>query len=466
MTADRVAALFERFGHDTVCSQALEPGLRYWFEGDEACVAYRDTGGAWVAAGGPICAADRRDEIMRAFSRAAQQAGKRVCFFAMEHESDSFASVSIGQQPEWDPKRWAATLASKASLREQLRRARAKSVLVCEPMSSEIADKGSELHRQVCRMVRDWQKNRAMAPMSFLVSLDLFGHTDFKRYFVAEQEGRVVAILVASAIPARHGWFFEDVLRAHDAPNGSVELLFDHAMRAAAQAEMEVVSYGLAPLAGEVGVWLSRVRDHSRWLYDFEGLRAFKAKLMPHEWRSVYLGFPPAGRGVRATLDSLTAFAGGSWVRFGIRTIVHAQPTLVWWLALLLLPWTAILTMAPTAHWFPSAEIKAAWICFDLLLFAALTSLAIDWQSRKAMLLSLVAACDVAMGSVQLLLFNRHHLQSGMDWLMASTALLAPIGAALILGMGAVMRDRLYLAVPAKASGVDFRPGESDEDDS
>lgn len=446
--SDPVAALVERYGHDTVCSQALEPGLKYWFHSDDACVAYRDTGGAWIAAGGPLCDADAREETMQAFAEAAEAAGRRVRFFCVEEESAHFTSVNIGQQPEWNPVEWAETLASKASLREQLRRARAKSVEVREPSTTEIADKGSNLHRQVCRMVRDWQKNRAMAPMSFLVSLDLFGHTDFKRYFVAEQEGRVVAILVASPIPARKGWFFEDVLRAHDAPNGTVELLFDQAMRAAQREKVSVVSYGLAPLAGEVGTWLARVRDHFRWLYDFEGLRSFKAKLMPHQWRPIYLAFPKKERGVRATIDSLTAFADGSWLRFGLRTIVHAQPTLVWWLALLLLPWTAVLMMAPTAHWYPSAEIKAAWVVFDLILFVALVNLAIDWRRGMAQLLAALAACDAALGTWQLLHYNRARLDSLGDWLLAGIALLAPVGAAIILGIGAAMRDRLYLPVP------------------
>jgi hypothetical protein len=104
--------------------------------------------------------------------------------------------------------------------------------------------------------------------------------------------------------------------------------------------------------------------------------------------------------------------------------------------------------MAPTDHWFPSSEIKAAWVCFDLVLFAALIDLAIDWRRGKAQLLSLIAACDFALGTAQLLLFNREHLQSPGDWLLASLALAAPLGAAVILGIGAAMRDRLYLSVP------------------
>ena len=221
-------------------------------------------------------------------------------------------------------------------------------------------------------------------------------------------------------------------------------------MQSAGSEDVKVVCYGLAPLAGEVGPWLRRVRDHSRWLYDFEGLRSFKAKLMPQTWRPIYLSFPKEERGLTATIDSLTAFADGSWLRFGMRTLVHAQPTLIWWLAILLLPWIAMVSLAPAAQWFPSYEIKAAWLCFDLLLFAALIHLALDWRRGKALLLSLFVCSDAILGTIQFLLFNRHHVHSPGGLLLASLMLLAPIGAALTLGIGAAMRDSLYQSVPPK----------------
>lgn len=444
MDQDGVAALFERYGHDTVSVQALEPGLQYWSHGDDACVAYCDTGGAWVAAGGPLCAESERDKTMAAFAEAATAAGKRVRFFATEHDSEAFKSICIGEQPEWDPSRWQEALASKRSLREQLRRARAKKVVIRNVSAGDIAGDDVELHQRVCGMVRDWQENQAMAPMSFLVTLDLFGHKERKQYFVAERGDRIVGILVAAPIPARNGWFFEDVLRAHDAPNGTVELLFHHAMEAAAARDIELVSFGLAPLTGEVSSWLLRIRDHSEWLYDFHGLRAFKAKLQPNTWRPIYLTLPQRERGIRATVDSLTAFAGGSWIRFGMRTIVHAQPTLVWWLAILLIPWTVVLIQAPVALWFPSLSIKAAWIVFDMVLFAALIDLALDWKRGKAQMLAVASAADSGVGLLQLFEFNYHHLQGPGQWALAMLAVLAPLGAAVILALGAGMRERLY----------------------
>jgi len=47
---DRVLALLKRYGWNATSFQILEPGFRYWFLGDEACVGYVDTGRAWVAA--------------------------------------------------------------------------------------------------------------------------------------------------------------------------------------------------------------------------------------------------------------------------------------------------------------------------------------------------------------------------------------------------------------------------------
>lgn len=40
----RVLELLRRFGRNTASFQILEPGLEYWFDGDDACVGYADTG--------------------------------------------------------------------------------------------------------------------------------------------------------------------------------------------------------------------------------------------------------------------------------------------------------------------------------------------------------------------------------------------------------------------------------------
>ena len=326
----RVLALLRKYGHETISFQVLEPGLHYWFD-DEACVAYADTGRAWVTAGAPIAAPRQVLPVMERFAAAARAARRRPRFFGLEQDVSaisSFAVTCIGEQPVWNPRQWPRTLTGKRSLREQLRRARAAGVRARTVPAEELTDPNRPLRRSVDLLVSRWTKALAMAPMGFVVSLDLYNAADERRFVVAECDGCVVGLLVAVPIFRRGGWFFEDVLRDPQAPNGTVELMFDHAMRMLVQQGSTHVTFGLAPLSGAVPGWLRAIRDRSRRLYDFEGLRAFKAKLCPDEWHPVYLAYPAGERGVRALVDVLAAFAGGSLVRFGWRTLVHRSPRL------------------------------------------------------------------------------------------------------------------------------------------
>src|SRR5438067_580284 len=130
----RVLKLLQAHGWNATSFQILEPGFRYWFEGEEACVGYVDVGKGWVVAGAPITARERLRPVTESFLAAARAAGKRVTCFATEarfHEAvPGWHALRIGDQPVWDPHEWNATLERSRSLREQLRRARAKGVAV------------------------------------------------------------------------------------------------------------------------------------------------------------------------------------------------------------------------------------------------------------------------------------------------------------------------------------------------
>ena len=143
----RVLGLVQRFGWNATSFQVLEPGYRYFFADGAAGVAFVDTGSAWVAAGAPLADEARFADVTAAFMRAARAANRRACFFATE---DRFTrqvrlrSLLIGEQPVWEPARWDAALRSRSSLREQLRRARAKGVKVRAAPRSEERRVGKE----------------------------------------------------------------------------------------------------------------------------------------------------------------------------------------------------------------------------------------------------------------------------------------------------------------------------------
>ena len=319
-------ALLKRHGWDATSFQTLEPGFQYWCDGADACVAYVDTGRAWVAAGAPIANHVRIAATAGRFLAAASAAGRRAAFFATESrfvaDTPSLRALAIGEQPEWDPASWHDTITGATSLRAQLRRARAKGVSVRQASPWELRDRSHATRRHVEVLIARWLAERALPPMGFLVDVNAFLYLDERLCFVAEREGRLVGFLAAVPVYARKGWLFENLVRDPTAPNGTTELLFDAAMRTVAAAGSDYVTLGLAPLAGEVLWWLRLAREVSS-LYDFQGLAAFKSKLRPTTRAPMFISYPPEQGALRIVLDTLTAFAGGHVLSFGAAALLR-----------------------------------------------------------------------------------------------------------------------------------------------
>jgi len=212
----RVLELLTQHGRDTSSFQVLEPGLEYWFDAEDACVAYADTGDSWVAAGGPIAPSHRVVAVMERFAAAATAAGRRPRFFGIERDVSgvsSFRALHIGEQPVWNPQRWGTTLAGARSLREQLRRARAKGVRVRPVAPHEVADPSSPLRCAIDRLLARWLATRAMPPLGFVARLHLYNLPGQRMFFVAAHDERIVGLVVGVPVFARRGWFLEDVVR-------------------------------------------------------------------------------------------------------------------------------------------------------------------------------------------------------------------------------------------------------------
>jgi len=440
---ERVLELIERHGWNATAFQTLEPGYRYFFDGDDACVAYVDTGRAWVAAGAPIAAHDALGDVAARFLQAARSAGRKACFFAAEERLTGAArlrSLRIGEQPVWDPRGWGEVLAGHRSLREQLRRARAKGVTVRRLEAAELA--AGPTREAMQRLADRWLATREMAPMGFLVHVDPFSFPEARRCFVAEIDGRLVAFAGLIPVPARGGWFLEDLLRDPEAPNGTGELLVDAVMRWAAATGVDWLTLGLAPLAGAVAAPMRLARRGGALLYDFEGIRAYKAKLRPNAWTPIYLAFPPDQGALRSIFESLAAFARGGFLRFGVRTLLRGPTSLVRFLAALLVPWTALLALAPAQPWFPSPAVKWSWVGFDVLLAAGLFRLLGRWRQGLATALASAVSLDAALTLAQAVLWNAPRTRGLLDGLVVAAACAGPALAALLL-WGAIRTRRV-----------------------
>lgn len=327
---ERAAAILRRHGRDATSFQTLEGGFDYFFDGD-AFVAYRDTGRAWVAAGEPVAAPERVSEVAAGFLDEARCNGRRGSFFGVDAELLARAGLPatpIGEEPIWDPGDWEATLRGSRSLREQLRRARAKGLMTRVLEADEVRE-GAPLRPALERIAARWLEARRMAPMAFLVQVEPFARPEERCFVLAERGGEAVALLVAVPVYARGGWLVEHVLRAPNAPNGTSESLVDRLMRWLDGRGSRWVSLGLAPLSGELPSTLRLARRLGRPFYNFEGLRAFKARLHPARWEPRFLARAPRALAPLALLDTLTAFTPRGLFAFALATVRHLRSALV-----------------------------------------------------------------------------------------------------------------------------------------
>ena len=429
-----------RYGYNATAFQVLEPGFEYWFAPAQAgIVAYVDTGSAWVAGGAPLAPADKLAQVARQFEQAASARGRRACFVAVEQRflhvapEAKFQALQIGEQPVWDPHAWPAITKGSRSLREQLRRARAKGVTIELLEPQDLAEPNSPVRAQVEQLLSAWLSSRHMAPLGFLVQLHVFSYVAERRCFIARQNDRVIGFLGMIPVYARGGWFIEDFLREPSAPNGTSELMIDAAMQAAEREGAHFVTLGLSPLAGSVVPALEWAGRVGAALYDFGGLRAFKAKLKPERWDPIYIAFQARTSGWLALYDMLKALARGNLLRFGVETVLRGPAVVLRALSLFLIPWTLLMATVDTAHWFPSPWVKWGWIGFDLLLTAALLRLSSRWTEPLGTLIASAATFDAVATTVEAVAYNWPRAHTWLDACVIALSMAAPVLAATIL---------------------------------
>ena len=164
-----------------------------------------------------------------------------------------------------------------------------------------IADDIEEsLKKETAQLCLHWLgSRRAATTFGWLVALDPFLHSQYKRYFAARVNGKLVGFLAASPIPARKAWYLEDVLREPEAPQGTSTLLVVEALAKLKEEGAALATLGTSPLATDgpddvptehrmVARALDMASRQLETFYNFKGLRRFKGKFVPSWWESEY----------------------------------------------------------------------------------------------------------------------------------------------------------------------------------
>ena len=287
----RALQLLKAFGYASNSFQALESGYRYWFfehpEG-EVFIPFVPVRGFAVIPGGPVGPQAAIEGALNAFSTFAHKEGRRLLIVGAEPwlndclaaQNGAYDFVKLGEQPEWDPSSFSIEGPERKNVRAQINRARNKGVIVRRVSVKAGVLVGRLGWRLSTSWVAGWIRGTSASWWTSSPSLK----TE-RRYYVAESGDELVGFLSAVPVYTRSGWFFEDVIRVPEAPNGTAELLIYEAMEDARRRGDQYVTLGLSPLAGiDQGPGEHRVlrwglRQFARRfgaLYGFEGLRQFR----------------------------------------------------------------------------------------------------------------------------------------------------------------------------------------------
>jgi phosphatidylglycerol lysyltransferase len=342
----RVREIVLKCGWNSTSYQIINPGIRHWFATkSDSVVGFVSCNGVRVVAGAPISAKETLKETAAEFESVAAENNESVCYCFAEQRLESFyedspnySKVLFGAQPIWQPRNWAEIIKTHKSLRAQLNRSRNKGVTVAEWLPEKAHD-----NPLLKNCLHKWLGNKGLPPLRFLVEPETLKRLFDRRIFVAEQDGKVVGFVVLSPIAQRNGWLFEQFPHHPDAPNGTVELMIDTAMRALAKDGYEYATLGLAPLSTRAEIepfnnplWLRFVlawmRKHGQRFYNFDGLDAFKAKLQPESWEPVFAISNRSKFSPRTLYAIASAFSGNAPVRMFVGGILRAIVTEVDWL--------------------------------------------------------------------------------------------------------------------------------------
>ena len=334
------------YGWNSTSFQIINPGIKHWFaKANDAVVGFVSCKGFRVVAGAPVCEKLRLAEVAAEFETDAGSKGEKVCYFCAEarlesiyDDSKNHAKFLLGAQPIWKPNDWAQIISKHKSLRAQLNRARNKDVKVAEWSTTKAHN--NPLLREC---LREWLAAKGLPPLHFLVEPNTLAQLENRRIFVAELANKVVGFVLLSPVPTRNGWLFEQFPHKPSAPNGTVELMIDAAMRVLADDGYEYATLGLSPLSSRANIapfenplrirlLLAWMRKHGQRFYNFDGLDAFKAKLQPESWEPIFAVSNEPQISLKTLYAIASAFSGNAPIRLFLGGIWRAFKTEIKWM--------------------------------------------------------------------------------------------------------------------------------------
>ena len=289
-------------------------------EQDRAFLMYQVRGQSWIAMGDPVGDSEAGEALVWRFRELADQHGARPVFYQVAAASIGryldlgLGAIKIGEEALVPLAGFSLQGSARADLRHAHRRGQ-RDGLTLEVVPT-LRDQPA-LMAELAQVSNAWLAEKHTREKGFSV-----GHFDAEylaRFPCAlvRQEGRVVAFANLWLSGEKHEISI-DLMRHLSGASGVVmDFLFVELMLWGAQQGYAQFNLGMAPLSGlethplaplwhRLGTLLYRHGEH---FYNFQGLRAYKAKFAPR-WQPKYL-MAPGGLSLPAVLLDVAALISG-----------------------------------------------------------------------------------------------------------------------------------------------------------
>ncbi|MBY0495804.1 MAG: bifunctional lysylphosphatidylglycerol flippase/synthetase MprF [Cyanobacteria bacterium] len=289
-------------------------------EAKTAFLMYAVQGRSWVVLGDPVGPPDTHADLIRVFLERCDDGGGVPVFYEVGgsrlhlYADFGLRFVKIGEAARVDLAHF--TLEHRAGYRHRqaLRRLEKAGAIFRVLSREEVVERLPELRA----VSEDWLAERSAAEKGF--SLGFFDGAYLARFPAAiiERDGEILAFANLWAGAGRGELSLDLMRHRRAAPSGVMESLVVHVMQWGQQHGYRSFVLGMAPLSGfeaspVASLWNrlgAFIFEYGEAIYNFQGLRAFKAKFHP-EWEPHYLAYPGGLRLPRIMADVSALVAGG-----------------------------------------------------------------------------------------------------------------------------------------------------------
>ena len=334
---DRVQQALNQHGYNSTSYLALEADKQHFLHPQtDAVTAYALFNRVAITAGEPICAQPNLGEAVDEFMQMCDRKHWKPLFFEVTEpvvpilQARGFKFLKLGEEPFFELDRFTLKGNKMLNVRSSGNTARKRGVTVRE--FSPVEPDAERINAQLRDISQQWLHGKGIGELSFTLGSLSLDYPGDRRYFIAEQDGRVIAFLTYTPIYARKGVYLDLMRRVEQTPPGTMDLLLTESFQLLKASGVERVTMGMSPLANvlqsnveqaqRLSWTLNQFYERGQKFYNFKCLHGFKQKFQPHYWESKYLAYRQMGY---AELDGILQAVQGQSIGQIVWTLLN-QP--------------------------------------------------------------------------------------------------------------------------------------------